>query len=133
MRVNPSQITVFAKVDNGSTATYIYDAEGQRVRKTTGSSSVDYLYDLAGHEITELSSAGVWNRGEVYAGGRHLARGETRAAKPATATKATTASYSATVHSHLGQEVLRTPMQGRAGSQTHSHSSTPPLGRTRRK
>lgn len=30
-------------------------------------------YDLAGHEITEVSSTGAWNRGEVYAGGRHLA------------------------------------------------------------
>ena len=27
---------------------------------------------LSGHEITEVSSAGGWNRGEVYAGGRHL-------------------------------------------------------------
>jgi RHS repeat-associated protein len=61
------------KVDNGSTATYIYDADGQRVRKTTSSGSVDYLYDLGGHEITELSSSGSWNRGEVYASGRHLA------------------------------------------------------------
>src|SRR6266568_3019584 len=60
-------------VDNGSAASYVYDAGGQRVRKTTSSGSVDYLYDLAGHEITELSSSGSWNRGEVYAGGRHLA------------------------------------------------------------
>jgi RHS repeat-associated protein len=55
-----------------ATACYVYDAAGQRVRKTTGSTSVDYLYDLAGHEITELSSAGAWNRGEVYAGGKHV-------------------------------------------------------------
>jgi len=34
---------------------------------------VDYLYDLAGHEISEVSSTGGWNRGEVYAGSRHLA------------------------------------------------------------
>ena len=34
---------------------------------------MDYLYDLTGHEITELSSSGSWNRGEVYAAGRHLA------------------------------------------------------------
>jgi len=60
------------QVDAGSTATYIYDANGRRVRKTTAS-SVDFLYDLGGHEVTEVSSTGVWNRGEVYAGARHVA------------------------------------------------------------
>jgi RHS repeat-associated protein len=29
--------------------------------------------DLAGHVITELNSSGGWKRGEVYAGGRHVA------------------------------------------------------------
>jgi len=57
----------------GSTATYVYDAAGQRVRKTSSAGTVDYIYDLAGHEIAEVSSAGALNRGEVYAGGRHLA------------------------------------------------------------
>ncbi|MGB8476936.1 MAG: RHS repeat-associated core domain-containing protein [Candidatus Acidiferrum sp.] len=61
------------QVDAGATATYIYDADGRRVRKTAGGVSVDYLYDLAGHQIAELNSSGGWNRGEVYAGGRHLA------------------------------------------------------------
>jgi len=60
-------------VDGGATARYVYDVNGQRIRKTTGSVSVDYLHDLAGHAITELSSTLAWNRGEVYAGGRHLA------------------------------------------------------------
>jgi len=60
-------------VDGGGTASYVYDAEGRRVRKTTGSTSVDYLYDLAGHVISEMSSSGAWNRGEVYAGGQHVA------------------------------------------------------------
>lgn len=58
---------------DGSAASYVYDAEGRRVRKTTGSTSVDYLYDLAGHVISEMNSSGGWNRGEVYAGGQHLA------------------------------------------------------------
>ncbi len=58
---------------SSATACYIYNASGQRVRKSTGGTSVDYLYDLGGQEITELSSAGAWNRGEVYAGSRHLA------------------------------------------------------------
>lgn len=56
-----------------ATACYVYNASGERVRKTTGGTSVDYLYDLASHEIIELSSSGVMNRGEVYAGNRHIA------------------------------------------------------------
>jgi len=42
-------------------------------QKTTAAGTVYYLYDLAGHVITELNSSGGWNRGEVYAGGRHVA------------------------------------------------------------
>jgi RHS repeat-associated protein len=34
---------------------------------------VDYLYDLSGHVISEVSASGGWNRGEVYAGGQHVA------------------------------------------------------------
>ncbi len=60
-------------VDSGATAAYVYDAEGKRVRKTTGGLSVDYVYDLAGAAMTEMSATGGWNRGEVYAGGRHVA------------------------------------------------------------
>jgi RHS repeat-associated protein len=55
------------------TPNYFYDAEGRRIRKTTAGATVDYIYDLAGHVVSEVSSAGGWNRGEVYAGGRHLA------------------------------------------------------------
>ena len=55
-----------------ATACYVYDANGRRIRKTTGGASIDYLYDLAGHQIAEFSSSGVWNRGEIYAGSRHL-------------------------------------------------------------
>ena len=58
---------------NGETSVYVYDAEGLRVRKTTGGASVDYIFDLSGHQVAEVSSSGGWNRGEVYAGGRHLA------------------------------------------------------------
>jgi RHS repeat-associated protein len=61
------------QVDNGQTATYVYDAEGQRVQKTTGSVIAQYLLDLSGNTITELNSAGVWTRGEIYANSRHLA------------------------------------------------------------
>lgn len=54
-------------------AVYVYDAEGRRVRRIVGSTAVDYVYDLSGHVISELSATGAWNRGEVYAGGAHLA------------------------------------------------------------
>jgi RHS repeat-associated protein len=60
-------------VCSGATACYVYDASGRRIRKTTSSTSVDFLYDLAGSEVAEVSSTGGWNRGEVYAGGKHLA------------------------------------------------------------
>ena len=60
-------------VDSGATAAYVYDAEGKRVRKTTGGLSVDYVYDLAGAAMAEMNATGGWNRGEVYAGGRHVA------------------------------------------------------------
>jgi RHS repeat-associated protein len=62
-----------SRIITAGTSAYIYDANGRRVRKTVAGGSVDFLYDLDGHEITEVSSGGVWNRGEIYAGSRHLA------------------------------------------------------------
>ncbi len=60
-------IQVDGTLGNCSTATacYVYNTEGQRVRKTTGSTSVDFLYDLAGNQITELSSSCAWNSRDV--------------------------------------------------------------------
>ena len=55
-----------------ATACYVYDADGRRARRILGSATWDFLYDLAGHEITAFAGSS-WNRGEVYAGGRHLA------------------------------------------------------------
>lgn len=57
-----------------ATACYVYDAIGRRSSKTTTSGGeVDYLYDLGGRQVAEISSSGSWNRGEVFAGGRHIA------------------------------------------------------------
>jgi RHS repeat-associated protein len=56
-------------VDGGTTATYVYDAEGRRVH-TPGYESV---YDLAGRAVTLIDLSGVWAYGEIYVGGRHLA------------------------------------------------------------
>jgi len=58
-------------VDGGAT-TYVYDANGQRVQKTVGGAATDYVYDLSGRAISEVNASG-WQRGEVYAGGRHIA------------------------------------------------------------
>jgi RHS repeat-associated protein len=60
------------QVNGGSIATYIYDANGRRVRKSTTGASEDFLYDLAGHEIADLNAVGAWTRAEIYAGGAHL-------------------------------------------------------------
>jgi RHS repeat-associated protein len=60
-------------VDSGTTATYVYDANGRRIRKTKSGGTADFLYDLAGHEIAEVGSTGGWNRGEVYVADRHIA------------------------------------------------------------
>lgn len=61
------------QVDSGNTATYVYDAEGKRIRKTVGGVPVDYLYDVKGDQIDEVNSSDQLNRGEVYAEGRHIA------------------------------------------------------------
>lgn len=61
--------------DFGSTV-YIYDASGRRVAKQSGGvSTYEYLYNVNGDQMTELTPHGqsLWNRGEVYAGGRHIA------------------------------------------------------------
>lgn len=61
------------KVDNSTTATYVYDANGQRVRKTSTAGTFDFVYDLGGREIAEVNSSDAWDRTEVYAGSKHLA------------------------------------------------------------
>ncbi|HXX20148.1 MAG TPA: RHS repeat-associated core domain-containing protein [Candidatus Acidoferrum sp.] len=67
------RITTASNSANGSSA-YVYDAEGRRIGKTTvAGGTVDFVYDLAGHEIAQFGTGGGWNRGEVYAGNRHLA------------------------------------------------------------
>lgn len=61
-----------ASADGGSVK-YVYDAFGHRVEKITPAGTFYFLHDLTGRPITELNSSGGWWRGEVYAGGRHLA------------------------------------------------------------
>jgi RHS repeat-associated protein len=61
------------QVDGGGTASYVYDANGQRVEKVTASGQVHYFYDEDGNVIVERDQSGVWLKDYVYMGGRHVA------------------------------------------------------------
>jgi YD repeat-containing protein len=52
---------------------YVYNAFGQRVEKSVGGVAKYYLYDPAGRAVTVLDQDGNWLRGEIFAGGRHIA------------------------------------------------------------
>jgi RHS repeat-associated protein len=65
-------------VSGANSASYVYDAEGHRVRATVNSQTRDFLYDLSGRTIDEFVPGGTywlgtWLRGEAYAGGLHIA------------------------------------------------------------
>jgi RHS repeat-associated protein len=53
-------------------ASYTYDARGQRITKTIGGAPRDYVYDTAGNVLAEMTSAG-WQVGHVYLGGELIA------------------------------------------------------------
>jgi RHS repeat-associated protein len=69
------------QVDAGATATYVYDADGHRVQKTStvGNTSDPagtwiYFYDQAGRWVQKFNSPGnTFVQGNIYAGGRHVA------------------------------------------------------------
>jgi RHS repeat-associated protein len=68
------RVSTISTTNNAPIATYIYDAEGRRVRKIASSNSEDDIYDLSGHVVSAFSTtATTWLRGEVFAGGAHLA------------------------------------------------------------
>ena len=54
-------------------ASYVYDAQGRRARKTTTSGTLDFLYDAEGHKVAEIDPTGTFLRGEFFAAGRHFA------------------------------------------------------------
>ena len=61
-------------VDSGATATYIYDAEGKRVQKTTGSGSIGYVSDIVtGNAIEETNGSDTLQAGYIYLSGQLLA------------------------------------------------------------
>jgi RHS repeat-associated protein len=71
-----------ASLVGGGTEYYDYDAEGQRIRKSSGSfetqgetstNTEEYVYNKDGQLVGGLQPNGSFNRAEVYAGSRHLA------------------------------------------------------------
>ena len=59
------------EVDGGSTASYVYNENGQRVRKNTGSTWTEYFYGPNGSVQSEYN--GSWPVQYVYAGSRLIA------------------------------------------------------------
>ena len=55
------------------TATYTYDADGQRVKKVVGSTTTLYWRDTAGNVLTETDGAGSFQRDYIYFAGTRLA------------------------------------------------------------
>jgi RHS repeat-associated protein len=63
------------QVDGGNTASYVYDANGVRVRKNNGSNWTEYFYSSDGTTLNELNASG-WSAGYVYLNGSLLAEYE---------------------------------------------------------
>jgi RHS repeat-associated protein len=62
------------KIDGGSTATYIYDAKGKRVRTTVAGVNTDFLRDVSGNVVAEWGSGcSCWTVLYVYASSGLLA------------------------------------------------------------
>ena len=59
-------------IDSGSTATYTYNALGQRVEKLLGSTYTEYAYRTSGDELGENNRTS-WTVRVIPFGGRHLA------------------------------------------------------------
>src|SRR5256885_752673 len=59
-------------IDNGSTATYTYNALGQRVEKLVGSTYTEHAYQTSGEELDE-SNRTSWTVQVIPFMGRHLA------------------------------------------------------------
>lgn len=99
------------KVDNGGTATYAYNALGQRVQKIASGGIREYLYDLDGNVVVELGPTGAWTRQEIYSDDGHLATYSNNAGSIGT--------YFASAD-WLGTERVRTDYQGNVAQKCDS-------------
>jgi len=69
------------QVDGGNTATYVYDADGHRVQKTSATGNYSdpagtwiFFYDQSGRWVQKFNSPGnTFVQGHIFAAGRHLA------------------------------------------------------------
>jgi RHS repeat-associated protein len=69
------------QVDGGNTATYVYDADGHRVQKTSATGNFSdpagtwiFFYDQSGRWVQKFNSPNnTFVEGQIYAGSRHLA------------------------------------------------------------
>ena len=64
------------QVDGGSTASYVYDADGRRAWKNVSGTTTDYLYDLSDNIFAIFGpgcTAGCWTAGAEYLNGQFLA------------------------------------------------------------
>lgn len=59
-------------IDNGSTASYTYNALGQRVEKLVGTTYTEYAYHSFGEDLGEHNRS-IWSVRVIPFGGRHLA------------------------------------------------------------
>jgi hypothetical protein len=66
-------------VDNGSTASYVYNAQGQRVEKNVGGTYTEYFFDAGGGAIGE-NNRSAWTDGSFPFAGRHIAHYQNGAA-----------------------------------------------------
>jgi RHS repeat-associated protein len=59
-------------MSGNNAASYVYDIFGQRVRTVVNTKTSDFIFDPSGRALDQISGS-TWQRGEVFAGGSHLA------------------------------------------------------------
>jgi RHS repeat-associated protein len=59
-------------INSGAVATYVYNAEGQRVRKISGGTTTEYIYGAGGVVAEKVGTT--WTVGYVYLNGQLLAQ-----------------------------------------------------------
>jgi RHS repeat-associated protein len=59
---------------SSAAACYVYDADGHRIERTVGATTIDYLYDLDGRVMVEVNSGPTVVADYIYAGGQLIAQ-----------------------------------------------------------
>src|SRR5258708_40064872 len=58
---------------SGVTTTYVYDAVGRRIKKSSGSTATNYWFGPSGETVAETDASGNWTN-YIFFGGQRLAR-----------------------------------------------------------